>query len=237
MAKGIRVSDNRVSIALAKSGIDVNTLPPVLTLPIIIHYLRKSRSTLKELQKQHVEFRPSHLYGFAQAVVEAKHPSLTTDKLERRTKRMIQSIIHHECIGRMHRKINRHLYPSHSAKPLSRVDIPASDIAAPFPIGPDPKEWTGPWKSITDPSIIASHVCAANHRQYHQAHDTPLGKDPLLSALGYLANTSISDDIISKSILPDDIIKYSGPLKPLKLKFLIDRSNFRGVFIKIFQSI
>ncbi len=104
----------------------------------------------------------------------------------------------------MHKNINCQLNPSKSITALTRVDIPAAETDLPFPIGPDPKEWKGPWKSVTDPSTIAAHVCAANHRQYHQAHETPLGKDPLLSTFGYKADTTASDNLVYNSTLPEE---------------------------------
>jgi hypothetical protein len=135
----------------------------------------------------------------------------------------------------MHKKINFNLYPTRSTKALARVDIPASDSDDPFPLGPDPKEWTGPWKSITDPSTIARHVCAANHRQYSQAQDTPLGKDPLLSALGYRADTPTSNEIVYKGILPADILHNQLPETKALLQTLanINSSRFTEVTIDI----
>ena len=60
-AKGIRVSDNRLLKAQTTSDIEIETLPHVLPLPYIVKHLRKSRATLKDLQKRHEELRQSHL--------------------------------------------------------------------------------------------------------------------------------------------------------------------------------
>jgi len=85
------------------------------------------------------------------------------------------------------------------------VDIPHSQDKEPFPVGLDPKTWTGPWQTITDPATIAKHVCAANTRQYHQAHKTPCGMEPLASHLGYKAEMSGSEDIIQGRGIPSEI--------------------------------
>lgn len=60
-AKGFKVADSRHRLLLTASGIEIATLPLVLTLPIIVKYVRTSRSTLKELQKKHVEHCQFHL--------------------------------------------------------------------------------------------------------------------------------------------------------------------------------
>jgi hypothetical protein len=54
----------------------------------------------------------------------------------------------------------------------------------PYPIGPDPKTWTGPWQTVTDPTTIAQHVSTTNAQQYNEAHDTPFGQEPLQSYVG-----------------------------------------------------
>jgi hypothetical protein len=89
---------------------------------------------------------------------------------------------------------------------LSVVDVPQASHPEPFSVGPDPKTWTGSWQTINDPTTIAKHVCAANARQYHQAHHTPCGTELLASHLGYKALTSGSEEIIKGVGLPPDIM-------------------------------
>jgi hypothetical protein len=211
-AKGFKVADSRLRLLLTTSGIETATLPPVLTLPIIVKYVCTSRSTLKELQKKHVEHRQFHLQSLAEAIVEKRNPALTNpDRLENKKKKTIWNLIWRERLKKMHRKINRQLHPSKSMGALARVDIPATETDSPYPVGPDPKEWKGPWKLITDPSTIADHVCSANHRQYHQAHDTPMGQDPLLSTFEYKADTTASDNLINYGIIPYECLQNQLP--------------------------
>lgn len=58
----------------------------------------------------------------------------------------------------------------------------------------------GAWKSINDPSLIASHVCAANHGQYNQAENT----DQLLD--GNLAEIPLPTG--NKNIVIQSVFSY-----------------------------
>ncbi len=45
--------------------------------------------------------------------------------------------------------------------------------------------------------MIAEHICAANHRQYHQAHDTPFASEPLLSYFGYCGDSNEAESLLN----------------------------------------
>jgi hypothetical protein len=127
-------------------------------------------------------------------------------KLDKAVAREIKQLAYRERKKRMFRKISHVLNPSATHGGLTRVDIPASGIDEPFPKGPDPKTWNGPWKSITNPDNIALHVCAANHRQYHQAHITPFASEPLLSYFGYCGNKPGADALLAGRLPPSSIL-------------------------------
>jgi hypothetical protein len=75
------------------------------------------------------------------------------------------------------------------------------DIATAYYGDPaDPAQWTGPWKTITNPTDIAKVVSQVNQRQYHQAHDTPFGSGPLAEAIGRNGDTSFATSVINEKI-------------------------------------
>jgi len=108
----------------------------------------------------------------------------------------------------MHTRINRALHPSDWFKGLQSVDVPASVTQTPYPEGPDPKTWSGSWRTITDPEEMVAHVCAANVRQYHQAHSSPFCSEPLLSFLGYCADTQGSTNLAQGIVPPAHILDH-----------------------------
>ena len=116
----------------------------------------------------------------------------------------IKELIKSEQRRRMYRKIGYCLQPeSFNLGGLSRVDILAG-TDHPYPQGPDPKTWSGPWTTVTNPEEIARHVCAANTRQYHQATNTPFASEPLASYIGPEANTPGADNLLCGIMPPDE---------------------------------
>jgi len=105
----------------------------------------------------------------------------------------------------MHRRIKYTLHPDITSGSLNRIDIPKSSNLDSYPAGPDPKVWEGTWHTINNQSDLAKHVCAANQLQYHQAINTPLGMEPLASAIGYKADTQQAADIINGGSLSQSI--------------------------------
>jgi hypothetical protein len=105
----------------------------------------------------------------------------------------------------MHRKIGYTLRPTATHGGLSRIDVPYAPAQASRQERPDPKTWEDPQTSINDPKVIATHVCAANARQYNQAYQTPCGTEPLASHLGYKADTVGAEHVIQGEALPPNI--------------------------------
>jgi hypothetical protein len=87
------------------------------------------------------------------------------------------------------------------------MDIPSNAEANPYPVGPDPKTWNCSWETVTDPKKLALHVCAANNRQYHQAHSSPFCSSPLLDYFGYRADMQGADNMVSGHSPPEDIMQ------------------------------
>lgn len=88
---------------------------------------------------------------------------------------------------------------------LSRVDIPDSVATSPTTGDPnDPKTWSGPWLTVTNPTELATIIKNVNQQQYHQAHNTPFGSGPLANQIGRNGDTAAASNLIN-GILPSNI--------------------------------
>jgi hypothetical protein len=180
----------------------------------IVLFLRQARATLKDHQKRHLELRGNHLLELAEARVLAKRPHLETNpdtkELMKQREKELRHIIYKEKKTQMFKKIGYLLYPGKYSGRLSSIDIPHS-----FPAQPldkiDPKTWTGSWKAVTDPTEIAERVATTNAQQYHQAHDTPFGTDPLKSYFRYRADTEGAEQLVRGILPPQDVMQQLLP--------------------------
>jgi hypothetical protein len=138
----------------------------------------------------------------------------------------------------MYKNIGKVLKNTTSMGGISRIDIPASSTLEPFPIGPDLKSWKGLWRSITDPDLIFCHICAANIRQYNQAHPTRFGSGSLADIIGPLADRQGAVSLLNgqlplglftplvetRQILSN--LSQPLPLAPLEMDFMISPDQF-----------
>jgi hypothetical protein len=226
-AHAIRVTDYFLTATHQLAGLPQDATDQ-MTLPALIQNLHQSKEYLASCKKNHVALRESYLQGLAEAIVLQRCPFLDEPrnshlKAERVAKEL-QELIKREQIRRMHRKIGailRDETDNHGC--LSRVDIPSSSTD-PYPEGPDPKQWSGSWSSVTAPEEIARHICAANSRQYHQAHNTPFAQDPLLSHIGASAQSPGANDILAGYLPDEDILDLLQPETINMLRTLTETS-------------
>lgn len=214
-ANGLLVPDTTLKQAQEEAEINPTQLPTTLYITDVVKHLREARTTLSDYQKRHLELRMNHIQELAEARVLTRSPSLEspkeTGKLAKRTEKEVRRILYKERKRQLFKKLGFLLFPDRYNGGLSGIDIPKDTVLEPFPVGPDPQTWQQSWTSITDPEAITKHISAANARQYHQAHDTPFGKEPLKSYFGYRGDTKGAEQLIEGQLPDPEIMQQLMP--------------------------
>jgi hypothetical protein len=214
-AKGIIVSNHHlikaVQLAALKEENKPMTTTSILTNPRVAH------QTLRNLQKRHIELRENHLESLAEARIIHARPDLTIDpdNLQNATEKEIRRIFRIGRSRRSHRAVRRCLRPQTTRTALTRIEVPTDKNA-------DPKTWNGLWKTITEPEEIATSVCHANTKQYHQACETTFASGPLLSYIGPSGAGPGAKDILKGKLPPETLLNQLLPETRSILQTLAD---------------
>lgn len=188
-AKGLAINNNILWKLQCLAGIDISIFTQPLGVGYIASRVRTACQQLRNLQRDHLALCQTHLTALAEARVLTKDSSVLQPAklrtLNRRIEKEIRRIQRKESQAEIHRSVSLVLKPSSNRGSLSRVDIPLILNERLLTFNPDPATWEGPWDTISDPKLIVDHVCHANAKQYHQAHISPFGSEPLFSFLGH----------------------------------------------------
>ncbi len=65
-----------------------------------------------------------------------------------------------------------------------------------------PKNQQGPWRSITNPTLIANHVCAANKHGYNLDVHVPFGSGYLSETLALNASSTAAKNFLQGTFHP-----------------------------------
>jgi hypothetical protein len=213
-SKGLPVHPSTIALARSRAGLPLDV--KCSDQSTVVKHLRTVISTMKSRQKSHVELRESYLNGLAEALVLEKRPYLKQEEyamtIHILTKERIRSLIRREKKRKMYRTIGRILFGPTSFSGINWIDIPATTMTEPFPAGPDPKTWMGPWRSITDKKAIIQHIRAANIWQYNQAALTPFGSGQIANDIGPFASSSLASSLLEGIM----VIPPPGSEWPLK---------------------
>jgi hypothetical protein len=212
-AHGKSMSNKRLLYLQQDANIDPTTIPDPVRIMDIVTNLRKARKTLKAYQQKHLELRKEHLTSLAEALLIARDPDIMskpTAMVDKKRAKELHRIIRKKASKQLHQRIGYLLKPQQYNGGLNSIDVPAASDK-PYPEGSDPKSWTGPWKTVSQPEEIANYVIAANARQYHQAHDTPFGSKALASYFGYRADTAGADALVNGQLPPRQLMQTLLP--------------------------
>lgn len=104
----------------------------------------------------------------------------------------------------------------HQGGGATRIDVPDptnlfSPDGKPFGNPKEPKEWKGPWLSVTEPEDMEKYIFEANIKQYHQAYNTPFAQEPLHSFFGPDGTNQFSQDFLQGRELPSEIFSQLQP--------------------------